>query len=286
MKIRLVSDLHLEFSDCFINNDDNCDVLILGGDIMIAQDLHDHAEPSNTSDQAAIANGTGLGRRQEKAQRFRDFFKRCSFQFPHVIYIMGNHEFYNGKFYAGIDYMREECAKYPNIYMLEQDMKIIDGVVFVGGTLWTNMNRRDPLTMHAIEGMMNDFRIVRNEHRNYACMSALDVAIRHDKTLAYIKHVVQEHKDKKCVVVGHHTPSFQSCHPMYGNDTLMNGGYHSDLSEFILDHPQIKLWTHGHTHHPFDYVIGETRVVCNPRGYENDGYSEDTGWNPNIVLEV
>ena len=286
MKIKLVSDLHLEFSDCFINNDDNCDVLILGGDIMIAQDLHDHAEPSNTSDQAAIANGTGLGRRQEKAQRFRDFFKRCSFQFPHVIYIMGNHEFYNGKFYAGIDYMREECARYPNIYMLEQDMKIIDDVVFVGGTLWTNMNKRDPLTMHAIEGMMNDFRIVRNEHRNYACMSALDVAIRHDKTLAYIKHVVQEHKDKKCVVVGHHTPSFQSCHPMYGNDTLMNGGYHSDLSEFILDHPQIKLWTHGHTHHPFDYVIGETRVVCNPRGYENDGYSEDTGWNPNIVLEV
>ena len=286
MKIRLVSDLHLEFSDCFINNDDNCDVLILGGDIMIAQDLHDHPEPANTTDQAAIANGTGLSRRQEKAQRFRDFFKRCSFQFPHVIYIMGNHEFYNGKFYAGIDYMREECARYPNIYMLEQDMKIIDDVVFVGGTLWTNMNKRDPLTMHAIEGMMNDFRIIRNDARNYAPMSALDVAIRHDKTLAYIEHIVHEHRNKKCVVVGHHTPSFQSCHPMYGNDTLMNGGYHSDLSEFILDHPQIKLWTHGHTHHPFDYVIGETRVVCNPRGYENDGYSEDTGWNPNIVLEV
>ena len=286
MKIKLVSDLHLEFSDCFINNDDNCDVLILGGDIMIAQDLHDHPEPANTADQAAIANGTGLGRRQMTAQRFRDFFKRCSFQFPHVIYIMGNHEFYNGKFYAGIDYMRDEIAKYPNIYMLEGDTKIIDDVVFVGGTLWTNMNKRDPLTMHAIEGMMNDFRIIRNDYRNYAPMSALDVAIRHDKTLAYIKLIVQEHKDKRCVVVGHHSPSFQSVHPTYAHETLMNGGYHSDLSEFILDHPQIKLWTHGHTHHPFDYMIGETRIVCNPRGYENEGYSEDTGWNPNIVLEV
>ena len=199
---------------------------------------------------------------------------------------MGNHEFYNGKFYAGIDYMREECAKYPNVYMLEQDMKIIDDVVFVGGTLWTNMNKRDPLTMHAIEGMMNDFRIIRNDARNYAPMSALDVAIRHDKTLAYIEHIVHEHRNKKCVVVGHHSPSFQSCHPMYGNDTLMNGGYHSDLSEFIMDHPQIKLWTHGHTHHPFDYVLGETRVVCNPRGYENDGYSEQTGWSPNLILEI
>ena len=286
MKIKLVSDLHLEFSDCFINNDEGADVLILGGDICIAQDLHDHPEPANTADQAAIANGTGLGRRQLTAQRFRDFFKRCSFQFPHVIYIMGNHEFYNGKFYAGIDYMRDECAKYPNVYMLEQDMKIIDDVVFVGGTLWTNMNRRDPLTMHAIEGMMNDFRVIRNDARNYACMSALDVAIRHDRTLAYIEHIVHEHRNKKCVVVGHHSPSFQSCHPMYGSDTLMNGGYHSDLSEFIMDHPQIKLWTHGHTHHPFDYVIGETRVVCNPRGYENDGYSEDTGWDETKILEI
>jgi hypothetical protein len=117
-------------------------------------------------------------------------------------------------------------------------------------------------------------------------MSALDVAIRHDKTLAYIKLIVEEHKDKKVVVVGHHTPSFKSCHPNYAHDTLMNGGYHSDLSEFILDHPQIVLWTHGHTHHPFDYVIGETRIVCNPRGYVNDGYSEDTGWDPNILLEI
>jgi hypothetical protein len=47
----------------------------------------------------------------------------------------------------------------------------------------------------------------------------------------------------------------------------MNGGYSSDLSQFILDNPQIKLWTHGHTHETFDYVIGETRIFCNPRGY-------------------
>jgi Icc-related predicted phosphoesterase len=286
MKIKLVSDLHLEFSDINIQNDQDYDVLILGGDICVAQDMHDHPEPSNSIDQAAIANGTGLGRRQEKAQRFRDFFKRCSFQFPHVIYIMGNHEFYHGKFYAAIDYMREECAKYPNIYMLEQDTKIIDDVVFVGGTLWTDMNKGDPLTMHAIEGMMNDFRIIRNDYRSYAPMSARDVVGRHARTLAYFRSVLAEQHDKKFVVVGHHSPSFQSCHPMYGDDTLMNGGYHSDLSEFILDHPQIVLWTHGHTHHPFDYKIGETRIVCNPRGYENDGYNEDTGWNPNILLEI
>jgi hypothetical protein len=85
--------------------------------------------------------------------------------------------------------------------------------------------------------------------------------------MSYIKNVVQGMHDEKFVVVGHHAPSKQSTHPKYQNDQLMNGGYSSDLSEFILDHPQIKLWTHGHTHDPFDYMIGETRIVCNPRGY-------------------
>jgi Icc-related predicted phosphoesterase len=85
--------------------------------------------------------------------------------------------------------------------------------------------------------------------------------------MGYFKNVIDDRKDKKIVVVGHHTPSYLSIHDNYKHDRLMNGGYHSDLSEFIMDRPQIKLWTHGHTHEPFDYVLGETRIVCNPRGY-------------------
>ena len=282
MKIKLVSDLHLEFSDVNIVNDNNYDVLILGGDICIAQDLHDFGlENVRTATMLEM-----LSSRQLKAQQFRDFFKRCSFQFPHVIYIMGNHEFYHGKFYAAINYMREECAKYPNVYMLEQDMKIIDDVVFVGGTLWTNMNKRDPLTMSSITSIMNDFRMIRNDQRGYSCMSPQDVVIRHDRTLNYIRLIVEKYSDNKCVVVGHHSPSFRSVTPAYVDETLMNGAYHSDLSGFILDHPQIVLWTHGHSHYASDYRIGETRVVCNPRGYQDPGYSEHTGWNPSIVLEI
>jgi hypothetical protein len=106
---------------------------------------------------------------------------------------------------------------------------------------------------------------------------------RHRETRDYIKLVASENKDKKVVVVGHHSPSYQSVHPMYASEYLMNGAYHSDLSEIMLDNTNIKLWTHGHTHHPFDYIIGETRVVCNPRGY--DGY-EETGWDPEKVFEV
>jgi Icc-related predicted phosphoesterase len=71
----------------------------------------------------------------------------------------------------------------------------------------------------------------------------------------------------KVVVVGHHAPSNQSIKPKYRDDAIMNGAYSSDLSEFILDHPKIKFWIHGHTHDVFDYMIGPTRVLCNPRGY-------------------
>jgi Icc-related predicted phosphoesterase len=283
MKIKLVSDLHLEFSDIMIPNDANYDLLILSGDIMVAQDLHDHQD-ENVRTAAMLEM---LGSRQLKAQRSRDFLKRCSFQFPHVIYVAGNHEFYHGKFFASLDHLREECAKYPNIYFLENDVKVINDIVFMGATLWTDCNKHDPFTLHALADMMNDFRIIRHDQSGYRALKPADIADRHRKTLQYFKTVMDGYpQEQKFVVVGHHTPSHMSCHAMYAHDYIMNGGYHSDLSDFILDHPQIKLWTHGHTHHPFDYVIGSTRVVCNPRGYESDGYTEDTGWNPNIVLEV
>ena len=74
--------------------------------------------------------------------------------------------------------------------------------------------------------------------------------------------------NKKVVVVTHHSPSKSSTHPRYKHDTIMNGAYSSDLNDFILDNPQIKYWTHGHTHEPFRYMIGQCEVICNPRGYK------------------
>jgi hypothetical protein len=115
--------------------------------------------------------------------------------------------------------------------------------------------------------MMNDYRVIRNDEHGYSKLRPAHSVYRHQHTLSYFKTVLADRKEEKCVIVGHHSPSYMSIHEMYKNEYLMNGGYHSDLSEFILDHPQVKLWTHGHTHMPFDYVIGETRIVCNPRGY-------------------
>ena len=273
MKIALCSDLHLEFEDINLSNTENAEVLILSGDIMIAEDLHNH--PEMDYGMYSSVNLADLGRRQAVALRFRDFLKRVSFEFPHVVYVAGNHEFYHGRWKASLDHLREECGKFPNVYFLERDVKVINEVSFIGATLWTDCNKGDPLTLHALTNMMNDYRIIRNDEHGYTKLRPAHSMHRHQQTIGYLKSVLPDMKDKKVVFVGHHGPSSMSTHPRYVNETLMNGGYRSELSEFILDNPQIVLWTHGHMHDPFDYMIGTTRVVCNPRGYKGHDEQAD-----------
>jgi Icc-related predicted phosphoesterase len=279
MKIALASDIHLEFGDINLQNTENADVLILSGDICVASDIG-KPDPHNIMDGA-------------RSNRIADFFKRCAFQFPNVVYIMGNHEHYHGDFAKSAAIIKSMLASnsLSNVYLLDKETKVIDDVTFIGGTLWTDMNKEDALTLYHMTSMMNDFRTVDNSNREAsfrtfdesgnakfktrtARFSPEDAVEDHKKMLEYIR-VMVEGKTDKFVVVGHHAPSKTSTKPRYQNDTLMNGGYSSDLSEFILDHPQIKVWTHGHTHDKFDYMIGSTRVICNPRGYINYEASAD-----------
>lgn len=290
MKIQPVSDLHLEFSDIQITNTAGADVLVLSGDIMLAEDLHDH-KIGIDPDIFSYPDYQKLGERQEAALRYRNFLKRVSLEYSDVIYVAGNHEFYHGKWNASLDYLREECSRYSNIHFLECNTVKINNVTFVGGTLWTNLNKGDPLTQHAVRDLLNDFSLIRDDHNGYSKLRPSLTAVRHRKTLDYIQRVVwnvrdRNNPDEKVVVVGHHAPSPLSCHPNYANDYLMNGAYHSDLSEFILDHPEIVLWTHGHTHHKFVYTIGNCQIVCNPRGYNDGENGEYTGWDQNLIIEV
>jgi len=274
MKIAICSDLHLEFGKITLENPGDVDVLILSGDICVARDLMEH-DPLGIVD---------FG----KSSRYHTFFQNCGKEFPHVLYVAGNHEHYHGDFKDTIPDLKSRLAYIDNLHILDREIFELNDTVFVGGTLWTDMNKEDPLTLHAIRSMMNDFRCVENSNRvvNYKSFDDVenpdkptfrtraarfcpeDAVEDHKKMLGYIKHIYTDMAPwKQMVVVGHHTPSHSSCHPRYKKDDLMNGGYHSDLSEFILDRPGIKLWTHGHTHELFDYMIGTTRVVCNPRGY-------------------
>ena len=262
MKIALASDLHLEFETITLPNTEGAKVLILSGDICVAHSLHDH--PAN---KPVPADAMKPGRNQGAAVKYREFFYHVSQEYDHVVYVAGNHEFYHGRYPDAYTWLDEEMKNYPNIHFLDMDDVVIDDVHFVGGTLWTDMNKGDPTTLQMIENMMNDFRIIRNSQRNYSRFFPIDAAIHHKATLGYIKKVVDSDPTKKYVVVGHHAPTALSVHEMYKNDYWINGGYHSDLSEFILDRPQIALWTAGHVHHPHSYYMGETLVAVNPRGY-------------------
>jgi Icc-related predicted phosphoesterase len=160
-----------------------------------------------------------------------------------------------------------------NVHLLEKDTVTIEDVTFVGGTLWTDFNREDSLCMWHAGQSMNDYRICKNSGRGIAGggyasrLQPEDTLADHRAMLEYIRQVTEGQEDKKFVLVIHHAPSSASVAECYKGDLLMNGNFYTDLSEFVLDRPQIRLICHGHMHNVSDYEIGTTRVVCNPRGY-------------------
>lgn len=265
MKLAIASDIHLEFGDCVFSNDEHADVLILAGDVMLADDLHEHPVVELGPGQREYSD------KQARVLRYREFLDRCSREFTDVIYIAGNHEFYHGKWVSSLQDLRDECSKYPNVHFLERESVTIMGVTFIGSTLWTSMNSGDGLTLHSVRDLMSDFHVIRDDSRGYCKLKPATTLNRHRESLQYIREVVynvrEQTPEQPVVVIGHHAPSSQSIAPQYVHQKLMNGAYYTDLSEFILDRPEIKLWVHGHMHDDFDYMIGDCRVVCNPRGY-------------------
>ena len=215
---------------------------------------------------------------------------------------MGNHEHYDFDIAKTYKTLKSQLTVWPNIHLLEKESYELDGINFVGATLWTDMNKDDSLTKWHCGQRMNDFQLIKNSnrmthHKNviYAKnpdgsglylkdsegnlviervdqyekasrFSVEDSIQDHDKAVDYIKLAVGD-RSKKFVVVTHHAPTVLSIAEWFKDDTLMNGAFASDLSEFIMDRPQIKLWTHGHMHNNSDYMMGTTRVTCNPRGY-------------------
>ena len=277
MKIALVSDVHLEFGDLDFDNDSGADVLILGGDICVGADMAQR-DPYNTMGEHYRSN------------RFHAFFERCCERFPHVIFIVGNHEHYHGDFAKTVPHFRDVLGYLPNLHILEKEIFVLGDITFIGGTLWTDMNKRSVRTLHEISRMMNDFRCVdysaklADERGWGGRFTTTDAADDHDAMLAFVRTTVEANPAGRYVVVGHHAPSRLSTHPRYAHEAIMNGGYSSELDDFILDHPQIKLWTHGHTHEDFDYQIGSCRILCNPRGYVNYEERADT-WRL-VTVEV
>lgn len=258
MKISYMSDLHLEFGDLELPGGD---ILILAGDIAEVKTLEHEYDPAFASLGSKI-------NRYGRPDRARRFFVEETSKYNHVLYVMGNHEHYNSEFNSTAERIRRILP--DNVQLMENDEIVIDNVRFLGCSLWTDLNRDDPLTAQALSSMMNDYRVVKYHNLTKNAWHRLTPSITrevHRQSRAWLEDCLQEQKDKQTVVITHHAPSFASIHRDYVTERLLNGGYASDLSDLILDHPQINVWIHGHIHQSQDYLIGGTRILANPRGY-------------------
>jgi hypothetical protein len=241
MKIHYISDLHLDVSG---------PLELPGGELLIlAGDICEYRTLKNN----------------EVAQSF--FADQCV-KYNRVFMVLGNHEHYKHRFDKTYNDMK---ALLPvHVTLLENEIVEHNGVVFMGATLWTDLNKGDPVTSWHLKSAMNDYKVVQNFYpaRNaYHKLTPEHTCEVHMKTKEYFKTILELNRDKPFVVITHHAPSFQSVNEKFKHDTTMNGGYASTMDEFVLDHNNIKVWVHGHMHDPVDYMIGSTRVLCNPRGY-------------------
>ena len=272
MKISICSDLHLEFGYQELPGGE---VLILAGDIAEARSIHRNYHSTK------VVQDT-----PNEFYRCSEFFKWECAKYDQVFYVMGNHEHYHNRFDKTYDILKDVMP--ANVRLLENECAEYNGVVFMGATLWTDNNRNDPLTIQHLKWSMNDYRVVKNHYEYkdvYGKLMPEATGGVHRRTVEYFKLCLSMNKDKPVVMITHHAPSFNSIHERYKHDTLMNGGYASNLSELILDNPQIKYWVHGHMHDATDYMIGGTRVVSNPRGYVGHESTVDN-FKPDFTVEI
>lgn len=278
MKLAIMSDLHLEFE-----RDDQKRNPMHGPLV--------NAPPPVDADLVLLAGDVHTkGRGPRWAAR--------AFHETPVVMLGGNHEAYGDSLYAVIAKCRAKAEAEgmlpsgdPRVTFLERETFVWtapDGVRLriIAATLWTDFalfgTARKFTAETAARRDMNDFRAIRilDEHGATRRFDPQDAASIHALSLDYIKAELSRPFDGVSVVATHHAPSYLSVPDAYKDDPL-SAAYASSLEELILDH-QPDLWVHGHTHTSFDYAIGATRILCNPRGYWPDALNPDFVWGKTV----
>lgn len=249
MKIRLMSDLHREFGKYKIvpMPDDKDTVLVLAGDIDI-----------------------GLSA--------KNWICQIAENFKAIIYVMGNHEFYYQDMPEVIARWTMPNTLPANVHVLHNDIIHINDVAFLGTTLWTDLKNNDWFEVYQAREGITDFQVVRFNGKRYTTTNHIDM---HREAKKFLNYALPKAPGKK-VVVTHFLPTEFAIDPMYVNAPL-NSFYAANCDNLIMDY-QPDLWLFGHTHENVDKWIGNTRLVCNPRGYY--GHCLNRNFNPELVLEV
>lgn len=266
MKFRLVSDLHLDFSQYVIPElpDDKMTVLLIAGDICEGRYL----------------------------TTLTSFLDNHAHRFLSILFVLGNHDYYGVNFYLhGEKVAREIFDNYANVGFLDNNtFRVNEDTVVIGSVLWTDFENGNPIAMGNANRCMADYMWIYADESGYAPIRITPVEIynKHLMDRAYLKAAISKEKNlgRKVVVLTHHAPTWKSVGDGFEGDAL-NSAFVSDLSDLILD-TKPDVWCHGHTHSARDYMVGDTRVLCNPRGYRTrkDDRGEQTHWDANLVFEI
>lgn len=237
-KIAYCSDLHMDNfrfmgSHVYPLITTGADILVLAGDLYEYKYMHNHIDYINT-------------------------LSEC---FKYVLIVEGNHEFYEW------DISKENPVKYPeNVILLRDETFTYNNIVFYGGTLWSDLSDLSSLDQYNIRTMISDFRIIDDGDSKFSIEKMQTLYNNYIEGLYEANLNLKD--DQKLVVISHFAPSKKSVSPGYENSSL-NPYFCNDLDELIKG-LNISHFIHGHVHSNHDYMIGNTRILCNPRGYPRE----------------
>jgi Icc-related predicted phosphoesterase len=260
LKIRYVSDLHLEFGKFTFKNTCKDTVLVLAGDIGVG--------------------GLAMSFIQKNAPKWKA-----------IIYVSGNHEYYNQVMSEHEAKWQDRAATFDNVFYLQNDAVVIDNVKFIGTTLWTDLNKGDFNTVHKAKMYMNDYKMIKTSKApgysyssrvNDKYLTPYDTMNLNFESVEFLKKELDT--NMKVVVVTHHAPTSAMIDlSRYGHQELLNAAYYSSL-EYLIDEFEPAFWISGHTHAARQEWVYETLCVSNCRGYA--GYELVEGFNEDAEIIV
>ena len=254
MKIQVLSDLHLEHGGAVPEHHPEADVIVLAGDL------------------APYTKGL--------VAKLSEFWVSA----PHIVYVLGNHEFYGTEIDDARAGLAEECAE-VGIHLFDPGTVRIEGTRFIGATLWTDLElygKADEIgAHHRLRRGISDFAgAIRHHGRAFSTRESVR---RHRAARRFIEEELAraELAGERVVVITHHAPSPRSIRQWFQDDPL-NPAFASDLDQ-LIERYQPALWVHGHMHDPVDERLGKTRLVANPAGYVHE---RKRGFDPALCIDL
>ncbi len=188
-------------------------------------------------------------------------------RYKHVVYVTGNHEYYHsspGEVHQKLDRLG---SAYPNFHWLLNKTVEIEGQRFLGSTLWVP----DCPSVRAVKDEINDFHVIANFEPWVFRQNA------------YTHSFLMTNVEEEDIVVTHHAPSMLSCAPQFRHSPL--NVLFADPHEDMIRASKPAMWIHGHMHNSSDYLLADTRVVCNPFGYAKREENDRFDWAKVIEID-